>query len=45
MPDGVFVKIEPTGKIHSYGPGARAIDLIRDPLNHGAASFQLEETQ
>ncbi len=44
IPDGVFVEIVPTGAIHSYGPGARTIDLIRDPLNHGAASFRLSET-
>ena len=43
MPDGAFVEIVPTGTIHSYGPGARTIDLIRDPLNHGAASFRIEE--
>lgn len=35
-PDGVFVRIVPTGTIHSYGPGARALDLIRDPLHSGA---------
>ncbi|MEM7284723.1 MAG: pyridoxamine 5'-phosphate oxidase family protein [Actinomycetota bacterium] len=44
MADGVFVEIVPTGTIHSYGPGARTIDLIRDPLNHGAASFRLQDT-
>ena len=42
MTDGCFVKIVPHGAIHSYGPGARLIDLIRDPLNHGAASFRLD---
>ncbi len=43
MPDGRFIAIRPTGRIHSYGPGARIIDLIRDPLNSGAASFQFDE--
>lgn len=43
MPDGCFVAIRPTGSIHSYGPGARIIDLIRDPLNTGASSFRLDE--
>ncbi len=42
MPDSCFVRIQPQGSIHSYGPGARTIDLIRDPLNHGAASFPLD---
>lgn len=41
MPDGVFAAIALRGTIHSYGPGARIIDLARDPLNHGAASFPL----
>ncbi len=36
--DGVFVRIVPTGTIHSYGPGARIIDLIRDPLHSGAGA-------
>lgn len=38
--DGVFVRITPTGTVHSYGPGARTIDLIRDPLHSGAGSAQ-----
>lgn len=44
MVDGCFVKVVPTGTIHSYGPGARLVDLIRDPLNNGAASFHLDNT-
>lgn len=43
-PDGCFVKITPTGTIHSYGPGASVIGLIRDPLNNGAGSFRIEES-
>jgi Pyridoxamine 5'-phosphate oxidase len=34
--DGAFIRITPVGNIHSYGPGARAIDIIRDPLHSGA---------
>lgn len=34
-PDGVFVRITPVGNVHSYGPGARAIDIVRDPLHSG----------
>lgn len=41
-PDGTFVRITPRGNVHSYGPGARVIDLIRDPLHSGAASFPVE---
>lgn len=39
MPEASFIKITPRGSIHSYGPGAKMIDLIRDPLNNGANSF------
>ena len=42
MPDGCFIAIRPTGTIHSYGPGARIIDLIRDPLNSGARHFPIQ---
>ena len=41
MADGCFIAIRPTGSIHSYGPGARMIDLIRDPLNSGAHRIDL----
>ena len=43
MVDGCFIAITPRGTIHSYGPGARIIDLIRDPLNTGARRFPLVE--
>lgn len=43
MIDGCFIAIQPTGTIHSYGPGARLIDLIRDPLNNGASSFPVDD--
>ena len=35
-PDGCFVRIRPHGAIHSYGPGANVVSLIRDPLHSGA---------
>lgn len=41
-PDGCFLRIRPRGRIHSYGPGARTIDLITDPLHHGFASFPVD---
>ena len=37
-PDGCFVRIEPLGRIHSYGIGVSTIDLVRDPLHAGARS-------
>jgi len=38
MKDGCFVRITPRGTVHSFGPGARILDLIRNPLESGARS-------
>lgn len=43
MSEGCFIRIRPQGTIHSYGPGAPVLDLIRDPLNSGARSFRYEK--
>ena len=43
MPDGCFVRIRPLGTVHSFGPGAKITDLIRDPLGSGAHSFDIAE--
>ncbi len=43
MVDGCFLKIEPRGTVHSYGLGARIVDLIRDPLNTGVSSYRIDE--
>ncbi len=40
-PDGCFLRIEPTGRIHTYGIGVSTIGLIRDPLHAGARSVAL----
>ena len=40
MPDGCFVRITPRSTVHSFGPGAKVIDLIRDPLGSGARSVE-----
>lgn len=42
-PHGCFLKITPKGTIHSYGPGASMIGLIRDPLHHGAGRFHIDD--
>lgn len=42
-PDGCFIKVVPRGTIHSYGPGARVRDIIRDPLHNGFMSFEVPE--
>ena len=42
MADGCFVTIRPRGTVHSFGPGARIIDLIRDPIGSGARSFRFD---
>jgi len=41
-PDGSFLKITPSGRIHSYGIGVSLLGLIRDPLHVGARSVDLE---
>jgi len=43
MPDGVFLAIRPRGAVHSFGLGARVLDIIRDPLNTGARMFRVPE--
>ncbi len=42
MAGSCFVAIEPRGSINSFGPGAKLLDLIRDPLNSGARTFRLD---
>ena len=41
LPDGVFVRIRPTGAIHSYGLGENPIHLARDPRNIGGRTVHL----
>ncbi len=41
MADGCFIRVAKPKTLHSYGPGARIIDLIRDPLNTGAMSVSV----
>ena len=40
-PDGCFLRIEPTGRIHSYGIGVPTLQLLRDPLNAGSRSIDV----
>ncbi|MGI9606403.1 MAG: pyridoxamine 5'-phosphate oxidase family protein [Acidimicrobiales bacterium] len=42
MPEGCFVKVQPNHTVHSFGPGARPLDLIRDPLNAGARTVRFD---
>jgi len=42
MPDGCFICVRPRGTVHSFGPGARILDLVRDPIGTGGRSFDLE---
>lgn len=44
MKDGCFIKIDRPRSLHSYGPGANVIALIRDPLNNGARSVRLDRS-
>ena len=43
MATGCFLRIEPNGIVHSYGPGISAIELIRDPLNTGARTVRFAD--
>jgi hypothetical protein len=38
MTGACFVRITPTGTIHSFGPGVPILDLARNPLQTGARS-------
>ena len=38
MKGACFVRIDPTGTIHSFGPGVPILDLIRNPLEAGGRS-------
>jgi hypothetical protein len=38
-PDGCFLRIEPTRRIHTYGIGVSAIAVARDPLHNGPRSI------
>ena len=40
-PDGCFIRIQPTGRIHSYGIGVSVIDVARDPLHAGARTVDV----
>ena len=38
MDGACFVRVTPTGTIHSFGPGVPVLDLVRNPLETGARS-------
>ena len=42
-PGGCFIRIEPAGRIHTYGLGVSTIAVARDPLHAGARSLDLHE--
>ena len=39
--DGCFIRIRPTGIVHSYGIGVSAMAVAKDPLNNGPRSVRL----
>lgn len=41
LPDGCFIRLRPTGRIHTYGIGVSTFALLRDPLSVGARSVEL----
>lgn len=40
-PDGCFLRIRPTGVVHTYGIGVSALAVARDPLHNGPRSTRL----
>jgi general stress protein 26 len=40
-PDGCFLRIRPTGTLHTYGLGVSALAVARDPLHVGPRSVAL----
>lgn len=40
-PDGCFLRITPSGRIHSYGIGVSPVALARDPLHVGARTVTI----
>jgi hypothetical protein len=38
-PDGCFLRIEPVGRIHTYGIGVSTVGLVKDPLHAGGRSI------
>ena len=41
MADGCFVRLTPNGRVHAFGPGAKLLDLVRDPIGTGMSSVEL----
>lgn len=41
MKGACFLRVKPGSKLHSFGPGIRTLDLIRDPLGSGARTVEL----
>lgn len=41
MEDGCFVRLRPTGRVHSFGLGAKMLDLARDPIGTGMRTVEL----
>lgn len=42
-PDACFIRVEPTGVIHTYGIGVSALALARDPLHVGPDSVHVDD--
>lgn len=40
-PSGCFIRITPTGPLHTYGIGVPLMGVIKDPLHAGARSVRL----
>ena len=40
-PDGCFLRIRPTGTVHTYGIGVSALAVAKDPVHNGPRSVRL----
>ena len=44
-PDGCFVRIRPTGTVHTYGIGVSVLAVAKDPIANGPRSVVLDSTR
>ena len=44
-PDGCFVRIRPTGTVHTYGIGVSVLAVAKDPIANGPRSVVLDATR
>lgn len=43
MADAAFIKITPSGNAHSFGPGVKMLELIKNPLTSGGRTVSFDD--